>query len=105
MRKRKPASKRAPAPRAVVYWYAAMALGGFAFGLFAERRPFGGDVLLHPLVLFFAAAGLGLLVLRAALARPVPQIIPERALLFGCFAGLAAFLAGNWFVVHLLLHG
>jgi hypothetical protein len=34
-------------------------------------------------------------VLRAALARPVPQIIPERALLIGCCVGAAAFLTGN----------
>lgn len=77
-----------------------MALGGFVFGLVAERKPFGEDILLHPLVLFFAAAGVGLLVLRAALARPVPEIISERALLFGCLAGLAAFLAGNAFAAY-----
>lgn len=100
MRKADLAAKRAPIPRAIVYWYAAMALGGFAFGLFAERRPFGNDVLLHPLVLFFLAAGLGLLMLRAALARPVPEIIPERALLLGCFGGLVLFLIGNWLAVH-----
>ncbi len=88
--------------RAVSYWYGAMALGGFAFGLFAERKPLGDDVLLHPLVLFFAAAGIGLLVLRAAAARPVPELIPERALVLGCFAGLAAFLAGNAVAVHWL---
>jgi hypothetical protein len=46
--------------------------------------------------------GVGLIVLRAVLARPVPQIIPERELLIGCVAGLAMFLAGNWIGVHLL---
>ncbi len=99
--RKSPPAKPAPVPpRPVSYWYGAMAFGGFAFGLFAERKPFGEDVLAHPLVLFFAAAGLGLLVLRVALARPVPEVIPERALLLGCFTGLVAFLAGNWLAVH-----
>jgi hypothetical protein len=53
-------------------------------------------------VLFFMTTVVGLLVLRAALARPVPEVIPERTLLFGCFAGLAAFLAGNWVATHVL---
>ncbi len=79
-----------------------MAIGGFAFGLMAERKPLGPDVLLHPIVLFFATAGIGLLVLRAAAARPVPELIPERALMLGFFVGLVAFLAGNWVVVHVL---
>ena len=91
--------------RAASYWYIAMAIGGFLFGLVAERKPLGGDVLLHPLVLFFAMAGVGLLVLRTAAARPVPELIPERALMLGCFAGLVAFLAGNWVAVHLLAAG
>jgi hypothetical protein len=49
---------------------------------------------------FFLLVGAGLIVLRAI--RPVPQIIPERALLIGCFAGLAMFLVGNWFGVHVM---
>jgi hypothetical protein len=32
----------------------------------------------------------------------VPEIVPERALLFGCFAGLAGFLIGNWIAAHAL---
>jgi hypothetical protein len=89
-------------PRALTYWYGSMVLGGFAFGLIGDRRPFGEDVLAHPLVLFFVAGGIGLLVLRVALSRPVPEVLPERALLFGCFAGLGAFLAGNGIAVHIL---
>lgn len=88
-------------PRALTYWYGLMTLGGFAFGLIGERRPLGGDVLAHPLVLFFIVVGLALLLLRAALSRPVPEVIPERALVFGCFAGLGSFLVGNWFAAHL----
>lgn len=78
-----------------------MALAGFGFGLFAERRPFGGDVLAHPLVVFFLAVGLVLLVLRFALGRPVPDVIPERVLVIGCFVGLALFLAGNFLATRL----
>jgi hypothetical protein len=79
-----------------------MALGGFAFGLVAERRPFGQDVLAHPLIVFFLIVGIALLVLRVARARPVPEIIPERAIMFGCAAGTAAFLAGNFVAAHLI---
>ena len=88
--------------RVVRLWYALMGLGGALFGLFAERRPFGADVLAHPLIVFFIVAGTGLLVLRIWLARPVPDVIPERTLLFGCFVGAAAFLIGNWIGVRLL---
>jgi len=79
-------------------WYGLMAAGGFAFGLIGDRRPLGNDVLAHPLVLFFIAAGAALLLLRVVWQRPVPELIPERALLFGCLAGAAAFLAGNWII-------
>ena len=70
-----------------------MALAGFGFGLFAERRPFGDDILVHPLVVFFVLVGLSLLALRIVLARPVPDVIPDRALMLGCVLGLAMFLA------------
>ena len=88
--------------RASALWFGAMGLGGFGFGLFADRRPFGNDILLHPLVLFFILAGLSLLVLRAVLARPVPELIPDRALMLGCALGLAAFLIGNFAAAHVL---
>ena len=85
------------------FWYRiAMIAGGFAFGLIAERRPFGDTVLTHPIVVFAALAGSGLLILRVVLARPVPEVIPERALLMGFLLGFAAFLVGNWIGVHLL---
>ena len=79
-----------------------MALGGFGFGLLGDRRPFGTDVLTHPFVIFFAVVAVALLVLRVAGARPVPELIAERALLAGCLLGGAAFLAGNWAAAHLL---
>jgi hypothetical protein len=87
---------------AVRWWYGAMALGGFGFGLLSERRPFGADVLAHPLVVYAALAGLALIGLRIARARPVPELIPERSLLYGCLAGLAAFLLGNFIAIHLI---
>jgi hypothetical protein len=73
-----------------------MAAGGLAFGLLGDRRPFGTAVLGHPLVVYFILVAAALLVLRAAAARPVPELIPERALVLGCCIGAAAFLAGNF---------
>jgi len=87
---------------AVLWWRILMIAGGFGFGLFADRRPFGESVLGHPIVVYCAIAGLGLLILRVVLARPVPQVIPERAIVTGFLMGIAAFLAGNWFVVHVI---
>lgn len=96
------AATRPPLPRAHLYWYGAMATGGIAFGLLGDRRPLGDDAFAHPASLFFITAMIGLLVTRAVLARPVPEVIPERQLLLGCFAGLAAFLAGNWIAAHVV---
>ncbi len=84
------------------WWYGPMLAGGLAFGLLGERRPFGTDVLGHPLVVFFLVAGTALLILRIALRRPVPDILSERTLLAGCVLGAAAFLAGNWIATHAL---
>jgi len=95
---------RADRPPAA-WWYAAMALIGFAFGLLADRRPFGEGILVHPLVMFFILVGLGLLALRVLLARPVPEVISDRALIAGCVVGVAAFLAGNFVVAQILPAG
>jgi len=92
----------APATRALTWWFGLMVAGGLAFGLFADGRPFGDDVLAHPLSVFFIVVCVGLLALRVIAARPVPELIPDRMLLFGCCAGLAAFLAGNFVGSHLL---
>jgi hypothetical protein len=73
-----------------------MIVCGLAFGLAGDRRPFGEGVLAHPLIVFAATAGLALLTLRVALARPVPELIPERPLVIGFLLGVAAFLVGNW---------
>lgn len=90
--------------RAVTWWYGAAASAGFGFGLIGERRPFGEDILAHPLVVYCLAVALALLVLRVAMRRPVPEIIPERALVAGCAAGLVAFLAGNFVATYLVAH-
>jgi len=94
--------KRPPVPgRILVWWFAAMSAAGVLFGVFAEKRPFGDDVLAHPLVVLFIVVGIGLLALRFAMRRPVQEIIPDRLLVFGCIVGLAAFLIGSWLAVHL----
>jgi len=92
------------AGRVQVWWYGLMASGGFVFGLLGDRRPFGAGVLAHPFVLFFAVVAIALLILRVARARPVPELIPERALLIGCFVGGAAFLVGNLVVAHVIAY-
>jgi hypothetical protein len=86
--------------KAVGYWYGLAAAGGFLFGLFGDRRPFGTRLLAHPLVLYLIVVTVALLILRFAFARPVPEVIPERALMLGCFLGLAAFLAGNFVIAY-----
>ena len=93
----------AGARRRLGWWYGLMAAGGLAFGLLGERRPFGPDVLAHPLVVFFAVAAAGLIALRVALKRPVPDVIPERPLMAGCIIGVAAYLAGNFLVTRVVL--
>ena len=80
-----------------------MVLGGAAFGLLADRRPFGAGILVHPLTMFFILVGLGLIALRVLLARPVPSVISDRALIVGCVVGLLAFLAGNFLAVHIMV--
>jgi hypothetical protein len=88
--------------RTQAWWYGLMAAGGLAFGLVGDRRPLGTDVLAHPFVVFFAVVAVGLIVLRIVRARPVPELIPERALVVGCLVGGAAFLIGNWVATHVV---
>ena len=89
-------------PIALLLWYGLMTMGGLGFGLIGDRRPLGDGILFHPLVLYFVVAGAALLGLRVVLARPVPEIISDRALVFGCVAGIVAFLAGNFLGIHVL---
>ena len=95
-------STRPDRVQASLWWYGTMAVGGLCFGALADRRPFGEEFLVHPLVIFFILVGLALIALRVVLARPVPEVISDRALIIGSFVGLAAFLAGNFVGVHLL---
>ena len=87
--------------RILTWWFGLMSAAGMAFGAYADKRPFGDDILEHPLVILFVMVGVALLALRFALRRPVPEIIPDRLLFAGCLVGLAAFLIGNWLAVHL----
>jgi hypothetical protein len=88
--------------RIVTAWFGLIGFGGFIFGLVAERRPFGDDFFAHPFVVFFVVVGVGLMLLRVIAARPVPELVPDRALVLGCLAGAGSFLAGNWIGTHLL---
>lgn len=88
--------------RLIAGWYGAIAIVGLGFGLLGERRPFGEDVLAHPLIIYGLVVAGGLLVLRFVSRRPVPEIIPERALGRGCALGLATFLVGNFIAAHLI---
>lgn len=91
--------------RIVTAWLGLMVLGGFIFGLIAERRPFGDDFFAHPFVMLFIVVGVGLMLLRVIVARPIPELVPERVLALGCLAGAASFLAGDWIGTHLaMLH-
>jgi hypothetical protein len=83
-------------------WYGLVMAVGLGFGLIGERRPFGNDILAHPLVVYFAIVALGLLILRVVLARPVPEVIPERVLVAGGLSGTAAFLMGNFISAHMM---
>ena len=88
--------------RLMAGWYGAMAVSGLGFGLLGERRPFGEDMLAHPLIIYCLVVAAGLLVLRFVSGRPVPEMIPERALGRGCALGLAMFLVGNFIAAHVL---
>ena len=87
----------------VQWWIALLIAGGLGFGLIGERRPFGTDVLAHPLVVFFVIVGFALLVVRVAAQKPVPKVIPDRKLGIGCLLGLGAYLVGNWIAAHILI--
>jgi hypothetical protein len=91
---------RPAASRPQLWWYGPMAAGGLLFGLLGDHRPFGTGVLAHPIIVFFTIVAVALLILRVVCGRPVPELISERALVIGCFVGGAAFLVGNWVVVH-----
>jgi len=97
----KPTGVRPNAGRMLTWWFGAMSAFGLAFGSMSEQRPFGNDVLAHPLVILFALVAAALLVLRFALRRSVPDLVSDRMLLVGCGIGILAFLIGNWFGTHL----
>ena len=78
---------------------------GAVASLLADRRPFGADLLVHPLVVFFLLVGLALIAMRVLIARPVPEVISDRDLVLGCVVGVALFLVGNFFSVQVALLG
>jgi len=89
-------------PHLLTWWFGLMALGGVAFGLYSEERPFGRGVLAYPLVVFFAFVAAGLLTVRFLHARPLTELISPWCLAIGIAIGTACFFIGNWFGVSLL---
>jgi hypothetical protein len=88
--------------RLLSYWYGAVCIAGLGFGLLGERRPFGENTLAHPFIVYAFVLAAALLAVRVVRQRPVPELIPERALGLGCAAGVALFLAGNFIAAHLI---
>jgi hypothetical protein len=88
--------------RLLGYWHGAVCIAGLGFGLLGERRPLGQSILAHPFNVYACVVAAGLLVIRVVRQRPVPDLIPERALGLGCAAGVALFLAGNFIAAHLI---
>jgi hypothetical protein len=84
------------------YWYGSVCLVGLGFGLLGERRPFGSNILAHPFIVYAVVLAVSLIALRIVRQRPVPELIPERALGLGCTAGVAFFLAGNFIAAHVV---
>lgn len=83
-----------------IWWFFLMTVGGLGFGALANKRPFGDQLIVHPLLVFFLLVTLGLIAVRVLLHRPVPEVISDRALMAGCVIGLLAFLAGNFLGVY-----
>src|SRR3981189_1939568 len=83
-------------------WYGVVMAGGLGFGLIGERRPFGNDMLAHPLVVYFATVALGLQMLPVVLGRPVPEVIPERVLIAGRLCGGLTSRGRNWISAHMM---
>ena len=87
------------------FWATGMARSasrGSASACWGERRPLGQSILAHPFNVYACVVAAGLLVIRVVRQRPVPDLIPERALGLGCAAGVALFLAGNFIAAHLV---
>ena len=89
-------------PHLLTWWFGLMAIGGVAFGLYADERPFGNGFLAHPLVVFFACVVAGLSTLRFLHARPALQLISAPALGAGAVIGIVCFFIGEWFGVSLI---
>jgi hypothetical protein len=60
------------------------------------------NILAHPFIVYAFVLAAALLAVRVVRKRPVPELIPERALGLGCAAGVALFLAGNFIAAHLI---
>jgi hypothetical protein len=89
-------------PKLLWLWFSLAAVAGLAFGLIGDRRPFGDGLLFSPPVLLIAVLGAALLVLRVTLARPVPDVIPNRPLGLGVALAYALFLIGNFIAAHIV---
>lgn len=64
---------RLNASRTLTWWFGLMSLAGLLRGSLAEQRPFGADVRVHPLVVFGATVGIGLLIPRVLTQSASPR--------------------------------
>lgn len=76
-------------PHLLTGWFSLMSVGGLAFGLFADRPLFGKGILAHPLVMLFAMAGAGLLILKFLHGEPMQKLISPVSVVAGCIIAVA----------------
>ena len=88
-------------PHLLTGWFGLMSVGGLASGLFADRPLFGRGLLAHPLVMLFAIAGAGLLILKFLHREPMRKLISPVSVIAGCVIAVACYFTGRWFGVSL----
>jgi hypothetical protein len=88
-------------PHLLTGWFGVMSVGGLAFGLFADRPLFGKGILAHPLVMLFAMAGAGLLILKFLHGEPMRKLISPVSVIAGCIIAVVCYFIGRWFGVSL----
>ncbi len=84
-------------PHLLTWWFGLMALGGIGLGVYADRRPFGGGLFGHPLIIFTAITAACLFSLSGLHQRPLTRLISLPNLIAGAVIAVLCFLLGRWF--------